>query len=112
MLTATPIGMLVAFRDITDALQGAGGARGAERIVSLGLLAGRDRPRLQQYPAGDHGQRLDRARTMPPTGAAGLALSEAEKACLKARQLTWQLLTFSKGGVPLKQTIAVPQYLQ
>jgi two-component system, cell cycle sensor histidine kinase and response regulator CckA len=49
--------------------------------------------------------------SMPPTGASALALSEAEKACMHARQLTWQLLTFSKGGIPTKKNIALPKIL-
>ena len=34
-------------------------------------------------------------------------LDEAEKASLRARDLTQQLLTFSKGGVPIKKTMSV-----
>ncbi len=40
------------------------------------------------------------------------ALDDAERACLRARQLTWQLLTFSRGGVPLKKTLAVSRLLK
>ena len=40
------------------------------------------------------------------------ALDEAEQACVRARQLTWQLLTFSRGGVPVKKTIAIPRILK
>src|SRR5206468_6710022 len=32
-------------------------------------------------------------------------------ACVRARQLTWQLLTFSKGGVPAKKTVAIGHLL-
>ena len=42
----------------------------------------------------------------------GAALDEAEQACVRARQLTWQLLTFSRGGVPVKKTIAIPRILK
>ena len=38
-------------------------------------------------------------------------LSEAENASLRARKLTQQLLTFAKGGTPLKKPIALKQVL-
>ena len=38
-------------------------------------------------------------------------LSEAENASLRARKLTQQLLTFAKGGTPLKKPMAVQQVL-
>ena len=34
-------------------------------------------------------------------------LSEAEKATLQAKDLTQQLLTFSKGGAPIKETTSI-----
>lgn len=39
-------------------------------------------------------------------------LSEAEAACLQARELTQQLLTFSKGGAPIKKTISIAQLIK
>ena len=39
-------------------------------------------------------------------------LTEAEKACLRARDLTRQLLTFSKGGAPIKQTGSIAEVLR
>jgi CheY-like chemotaxis protein len=50
--------------------------------------------------------------SMPSTGTEALALAEAEKACVHARQLTWQLLTFSKGGVPTKKTVSLARIVQ
>jgi PAS domain S-box-containing protein len=39
-------------------------------------------------------------------------LSDAEKACLRAQGLTQQLLTFSKGGSPIKKLCALSELLQ
>jgi two-component system, cell cycle sensor histidine kinase and response regulator CckA len=50
--------------------------------------------------------------TMPQTGATATALAEAEHACVRARQITWQLLTFSKGGVPVKKTVTIGHVLE
>src|SRR5213076_470881 len=43
---------------------------------------------------------------------AASALTEAEHACVRARQLTWRLLTFSKGGIPHKETIGLAHGLR
>jgi PAS domain S-box-containing protein len=39
-------------------------------------------------------------------------LSEAEKASMMARDLTQQLLTFSKGGTPTKKTTSLPRFIK
>ncbi|HEX8947698.1 MAG TPA: ATP-binding protein [Dissulfurispiraceae bacterium] len=39
-------------------------------------------------------------------------LDEAERAAVRARDLTRQLLTFSQGGVPLKKTLLLADFLQ
>jgi len=38
-------------------------------------------------------------------------LSEAEKASMRAKSLTQQLLTFSKGGAPIKKTVSIRELL-
>jgi two-component system, cell cycle sensor histidine kinase and response regulator CckA len=38
-------------------------------------------------------------------------LAQAEKACMQAQSLSRQLLTFSKGGAPIKKTVAVKELL-
>ncbi len=39
-------------------------------------------------------------------------LAKAEQACLRAQALSQQLLTFSKGGVPIKKIISIPKLLK
>ncbi len=39
-------------------------------------------------------------------------LSSAEKACLRAKDLTQQLLTFAKGGAPVKETAAIHEIVR
>lgn len=101
------IGMLLAFRDITDALRIQEERAKATRMASLGLLAGgiaRDFNNALLAIMGN----VSIARASIPQGhKVATALADAEQACLGARQLTWQLLTFSKGGVPRKQTVAL-----
>ena len=39
-------------------------------------------------------------------------LAEAEKACLRAKDLTQQLLTFAKGGAPIKKTTSIAEIIK
>ena len=39
-------------------------------------------------------------------------LDETEKATLRAKDLTQQLLTFSKGGAPVKKTLSIPEIIR
>jgi PAS domain S-box-containing protein len=39
-------------------------------------------------------------------------LNEAEKGAMRAQELTRQLLTFSKGGAPIRQTTSIPDWLR
>ena len=105
------IGMVVAFRDITDALKMREERAKASRLDSLGLLAGgiaHDFNNILMAVMGN----VSMARVAVRPGPAMRALDEAQQACLRARQLTWQLLTFSRGGAPVKKHTAIPRILK
>jgi PAS domain S-box-containing protein len=105
------IGMVVAFRDITDALKMREERAKASKLDSLGLLAGgiaHDFNNILMAVMGN----VSMARATVPSGPAMRALDQAQQACVRARQLTWQLLTFSRGGAPVKKTIAIPRILK
>lgn len=106
------IGMVLAFRDISDSLRIQEERAKASKLASLGLLAGgiaHDFNNILMSVMGN----VSMARTaMPRIGMSGNWLAEAEQACVRARQLTWQLLTFSKGGVPTKKPIDLAAMLQ
>jgi PAS domain S-box-containing protein len=106
------IGMVVAFRDISDALKVQEERARADKLASLGLLAGGIAHDFNNILMAIMGNVSMARVALPPNGSAVLALTEAEKACVRARQLTWQLLTFSKGGVPTKKTITLPKILE
>ncbi len=105
------IGTVVAFRDITDALKVHEERAKAGRLASLGLLAGGIAHDFNNIIMAIMGN-VSMARVTMATGSAVGALAEAEQACVRARQLTWQLLTFSKGGAPVKKTLALPRILK
>jgi PAS domain S-box-containing protein len=105
-------GIVVAFRDITAALQMREERTKANRVASLGLLAGgiaHDFNNILMAVTGNVS--LARA-SLATNSAAALSLADAEQACLRARQLTWQLLTFSKGGVPVKKIVSPAAAIQ
>jgi PAS domain S-box-containing protein len=108
----TAIGMVLAFRDITDSLRMQEERGKASKLASLGLLAGgiaHDFNNILMSVMGN----VSMARTaMPRTAMSSHWLAEAEQACVRARQLTWQLLTFSKGGVPARKTISIERILR
>ena len=109
--TGRTIGMVVAFRDITDALKMREERAKASKLDSLGLLAGgiaHDFNNILMAVMGN----VSMARATMPAGPAMRALDQAQQACVRARQLTWQLLTFSRGGAPVKKTMAIPRVLK
>jgi PAS domain S-box-containing protein len=105
------IGMVVAFRDITDALKMREERAKASKLDSLGLLAGGIAHDFNNILMAIMGN-VSMARVTTPKGPALRSLDEAQQACLRARQLTWQLLTFSRGGAPVKKTTAIPRILK
>lgn len=74
-----------------------------QKLESLGLLAGgmaHDFNNLLTVILGN----IDIARIELPRGSAGhMNLTEAEKACFAAKDLTQRFITFSKGGAPVKR---------
>src|SRR5205085_7010218 len=93
--------------DITDALRIQEERAKAGNLASLGLLAGGIAHDFNNILMSVMGNVSMARATMRHEGPAINALAEAEQACVRARQLTWQLLTFAKGGVPTKKTVAV-----
>ncbi len=47
-----------------------------------------------------------------PGDKVSVRLEEAEKASVRAKDLTQQLLTFSKGGAPVKKTVSIADVLR
>ncbi|MCX8030018.1 MAG: ATP-binding protein [Thermodesulfovibrionales bacterium] len=84
----------------------------AKKLESLGLLAGgiaHDFNNLLTAILGNIGLAMV---NLPPEHKTYSRLKEAEKASLKARDLVTQLLTFSKGGEPMKKILSPSQLLQ
>ena len=77
-----------------------------EKLESLGVLAGGIAHDFNNLLTGILGNlSLARMQQGDPVGLSK-RLDQAEKASLRARELTQQLLTFSRGGAPVKKTLA------
>jgi PAS domain S-box-containing protein len=108
----TVIGAVLVFRDVTERRKIEEELVKADRLESIGVLAGGiahdfnniltailGNVSLAKLYAGDNEKLSAR-------------LHNAEKASLRAQDLTQQLLTFSKGGPPVKQTASLKELIQ
>ncbi len=102
------IGMVVVFRDITDKQRMAEEIGRAQRLESVGVLAGGIAHDFNNILlAIINNVSLARARVADDMEVHG-RLEDAERASLRARDLTRQLLTFSKGGAPVLNVHRLP----
>jgi len=95
-------GAVIAFRDITERKRMEDEMLKASKIESLGVFAGGIAHDFNNLLTAILGSvsivRLD----MEEKNRNREFLLDAERACLRAKDLTQQLLTFSKGGAPIK----------
>jgi PAS domain S-box-containing protein len=102
------IGIVLVFRDITDQLRTEQELIKVKKLESIGVLAGGIAHDFNNILAVILGNvelaRLDGNLSHDSESI----LKEAEKATLRAQTLTQQLLTFAKGGEPVKETAALP----
>ncbi len=114
-LSAAPIvgqeedvaGAILVFRDITNEKKLEEEMFKSARIDSLGLLAGgiaHDFNNLLTTILGNIGLTTLSLKEKPDLQQ---QLAQAEKACLKARDITQQLMTFAKGGAPIKKIVSI-----
>ena len=99
------IGAVLVFRDITERLQVEAELQKAGKLESIGLLAGgiaHDFNNVLTVILGN----ISLARLADGMGRpVGDSLVEAENASLRARELTQRLLTFARGGAPIKKPL-------
>jgi PAS domain S-box-containing protein len=97
------IGVVLVFRDITEKRRLEAELVKASKIESLGLLAGGIAHDFNNILTGILGNVSLAKMFSTQNKDVQERLGQAEKACLRARDLTQQLLTFAKGGVPIKK---------
>jgi len=101
------VGIIGIGRDITDRKRMEEELQKAQKIESLGILAGGIAHDFNNILTPILAN-ISIARTFADFDRdIGEALTDAEKACLRAKGLTQQLLTFSKGGMPVKELVSI-----
>ncbi len=100
-------GALFLIEDITERKLLEEERKTIERLGSIGILAGGIAHDFNNLLTGIMGNIGLAMRHIEPKGRAMDRLAEAEKASLRARDLTQQLLTFARGGAPIKKTVAM-----
>jgi len=105
-------GVLVFLRDITERKEMEAELSRASKLESLGIMAGGIAHDFNNILTGILGN-ISLARLALDSGNnAADRLMSAERATLRAKNLTQQLLTFSKGGFPVKEAVSVSEFLE
>lgn len=106
------IGVVLVFRDVTDQYRLERELEKVRKIESLGLLAGGIAHDFNNMLAAILGN-IDLSLLDPNLGGkTRKRLEDAVKASLRARDLTRQLLTFAKGGQPIRQAAILPEIIK
>jgi PAS domain S-box-containing protein len=101
------IGVVLVFRDITGQERIEKELLKMEKLQSLGVLAGGIAHDFNNFLTGIIGNLSLAKLDIQPGHPVLRPLDEMEKAALRAKELTQQLLTFSKGGEPVRRTAIV-----
>ncbi|MRR05435.1 MAG: PAS domain S-box protein [Deltaproteobacteria bacterium] len=106
------VGAVLVFRDITERRKMEEELLKAQKLESIGILAGgiaHDFNNLLTAILGN----ISLAKMYVSAGdKIHQKLAEAEKASLRARDLTQQLLTFSRGGAPVRKTSSIAEIIK
>lgn len=112
------LGVTFSALDITEKLRDEANVRRLEQqvqqtknIESLGVLAGGIAHDFNNILMAVLGNLSLASQSIPQDSKEHLLIAEAEKASLRARDLTQQLLTFSKGGEPIKETASLTEII-
>jgi PAS domain S-box-containing protein len=105
------IGVVIVFRDVTAARRMEEDLAKNERLESVGVLAGGIAHDFNNALTAIEGNIVVAKAHLNPEEKAYERLSEAEKAAHRARDLTRQLLTFARGGKPIKRQLSLSDLL-
>ncbi len=96
------VGAVLVFRDITDKERIDAELQRANTLESLGVLAGGIAHDFNNILTAVLANVSLAIKLLPPNHPAGGRLTQAERAAVRARELTQQLLTFARGGAPVR----------
>ncbi len=102
------IGVVLVFRDVTDRLRMEKELQKTQKLESVGILAGGIAHDFNNILSAILGN-IDLAMHRLEGGDEKITslLLDAEKASLRAKGLTQQLLTFARGGSPIRRTVSL-----
>lgn len=106
------IGVVLVFRDVTVETRKEEELAKARKLESVGLLAGGIAHDFNNILAAILGNINLALLDCKPEDKTYSLLQEAEKASLRAKDLTRQLLTFAKGGEPVKELAHIKEVIQ
>ncbi|MCK5879515.1 MAG: PAS domain S-box protein [Holophagae bacterium] len=109
--TGSIIGVVLVFRDETEKKQIEEELFKTRKLESIGLLAGGIAHDFNNLLTAIMGN-LDMAEIKCKTAQSSGNLQEAKKAALRAKDLARQLLTFSKGGAPIRKRMDIVNLLE
>ncbi len=108
----TLVGCVLVFRDISDLEFLENESLKVSKLESLGILAGGIAHDFNNILSAILGN-IEMAKLIAnEEGKTKTLLNGAEQATRRAAKLTQQLLTFSKGGTPVKESTSLPELIQ
>src|SRR5438046_5535593 len=105
-------GVVLVLRDITERQRNEAERRKAETLEQLGLLAGGIAHDFNNLLTAIIGNISLASLLLPPDDEMAERLDDAKNASLRARDLAQQLLTFARGGTPIKKTASIGKLIQ
>lgn len=106
------IGVVLVFRDVTEEKKMEKELQRARKLESVGILAGGVAHDFNNILTAILGNISLARMSVEADDDVYKILLEAENASLRARDLTQQLLTFSRGGAPIKNTTSIAGLIQ
>jgi PAS domain S-box-containing protein len=106
------IGVVLVFQDVTQKRQTEAELQKMEKLTSLGILAGGIAHDFNNILTGILGNLSLAMLSTPRKGQVFRRLAEAEQATVRARDLVQQLLTFAKGGAPVKEVASLEEIIR
>ena len=108
----TVVGTLSSGIDVTDRVRLMEAVQQSEKMRSLGVLAGGIAHDFNNLLTGIFGH-LELAASSRDAGSETKAhLEQSQQAFARARSLTHQLLTFARGGHPIRRTVELPPLIR
>jgi len=104
-------GIVGVVRDVTGLKRIEENLAKADKLESLGIFAGGIAHDFNNILTAIVGNVSLAKVSVDKSGPAFKNLDEAEKAATRAKNLTYQLLTFSRGGEPIKKTISLARLI-